>query len=118
MAGEALPGGEGGRAVGGTLAVTTAVLNETERAARSCHPVEDQPVNLTQSCTHQERGVTVNVRCRRGLARQRSVVRTALDPEPFTLQPNTEIPRDLAAVLFVEPIGFDHRNQLHRPAGR
>jgi len=104
------------RAVGGSLAVTPAVLNEAEQAAQSCHPGGDQPVNLTQSCTHEERGVTVNVRYPQGWHANDPAVQacTAFDPEPFTLQPNTQIPRDLAVLLFVEPLGFD---QAVNPTG-
>ena len=39
---------------------------------------------------------------------------TAFDPEPFSLQPGTELPRDLAVLLLVEPIGFD---QAANPTG-
>ena len=104
------------RAVGGSLAVTPAVLTEAVRAAQSCHPGNDQPVNLTQSCTHQERGVTIDVRYPQGWHVNDPSIQacTAFDPEPFTLQPGTELPRDLAVLLFVEPIGFD---QATNPTG-
>ena len=68
-----------------------------------------QPANLTQSCTHRERDVTVAVTYPQGWHVNDPSVQgcTAFDPEPSTLQPGTELPRDLAVLLIVEPVGFN-----------
>ncbi len=76
----------------------------------------DAPVSLTRSCTHQDRGVTVTVRYPRGWHVNDPSVQpcSAFDPQPFSIEPGTEYPRDLAVVLRVEPVAYD---QASTPTG-
>lgn len=64
---------------------------------------------LTRLCTHQARGVTVTVRYPDGWHTNESSAQpcSAFDPEPFTLEPETQYPRDLAVIMQVEPLGFE-----------
>lgn len=69
----------------------------------------DDGFQLTQSCTHEERGVRVAVRYPEGWHVNDEQVRpcSAFDPDPFELRVGTEFPRTLAVVLRVEPVAFD-----------
>ncbi len=69
----------------------------------------DNRIELARSCVHEERGVRVEVRYPQGWHVNNDDVQpcSAFDPEPFHLRPGTEFPRDLAVVLYVEPLAFD-----------
>lgn len=73
-------------------------------------------VHLTQMCTHQARGVTLNVQYPDGWHANGPSVQpcSAFDPEPVNIEPNTEYPRDLAVIVQVEPLAFE---QASNPTG-
>ncbi len=66
-------------------------------------------VRLTQLCTHQARGVTLTVQYPEGWHVNDPSVQpcSAFDPEPFSIEPNTEYPRDLAVIIRVERLPFE-----------
>ncbi|MGH9265729.1 MAG: RICIN domain-containing protein, partial [Acidimicrobiales bacterium] len=69
----------------------------------------DGGLRLTQLCTHEARGVTVAVQYPEGWSANDPSVQpcSAFDPEPFSIEPGTQYPRDLAVVILVEPFGFE-----------
>ena len=77
---------------------------------------EGDAVALTQVCTHQARGVTLRVHYPEGWHTNDPSVQpcSAFDPEPFSIEPNTQYPRDLAVVVLVEPFSFE---QASNPTG-
>ncbi len=87
-----------------TTAATTTLSRPTTSTTTGGEGVE-----LTQSCSHDERGVRVLVRYPDGWHVNDEPVQpcSAFDPEPFELQVGSEFPRTLAVVLRVEPVGFD-----------
>jgi len=88
-------------------ATTTTVPSTTSTTTSTSR---DQRVALTQSCTHQNRGVRVVVRYpeRWNVNRGQDVQScAAFDPDPIDLRPSTEFPPDLAVVVQVEPLALD-----------
>ncbi len=73
-------------------------------------------IELERSCVHEERAVRIKVRYpQRWYVNDEEVQPcSAFDAEPFDLRPGTEFPRDVAVLLYVEPLGF---NQLTSQTG-
>lgn len=81
-----------------TVATTTGEPTTTTSAVR-----------LSQTCEHEERGVTVVVRYPEGWSVNDNpdTACSAFDPEPFELERGTEYPADLAVILRVEPVSVE-----------
>lgn len=82
----------------------------TSRASSTSTTTGDQGRQLTQSCTLRDRDVRIGVRYPGGWhvnSAQTVPDCTAFDPDPIELQGATELPRELAVVMRVEPVGFD-----------
>ncbi|HWC12818.1 MAG TPA: hypothetical protein VG455_16540 [Acidimicrobiales bacterium] len=85
-----------------TAAATTSTSSITSTTTAG------EGVELTQLCTHDERGVRITVRYPQGWHVNDRAVQpcSAFDPDPFELRAGIEFPRTLAVVLRVEPISF------------
>ena len=92
-----------------TSTPTTAAAT-TPSSSTTSTTTGDEGVELTQSCTHDERSVRVTVRYPRGwhVNDQQGVPPcSAFDPDPVELRAGSEFARTLAVVLRVEPISLD-----------
>lgn len=71
---------------------------------------DGQAIRLTQRCTHEARGVALTVDYPQGWHTNGPSIQTcsAFDPEPFSIEPDTEYPRDLAVVILVSATAFEH----------
>lgn len=69
----------------------------------------DGAIRLNRLCTQRARGVTLTVQYPEGWHANGPPAKpcSAFDPEPFSVEPNTQYPRDLAVVITVEPVGLD-----------
>jgi hypothetical protein len=66
------------------------------------------PEDETAQCTHADAGLTVNYPA--DWHTNTGEVMTAcslFDPEPIDIEPDTEIPHDIAVIIRVEPVSFD-----------
>lgn len=88
---------------------STTAVPRTSSSSTTSTTTGDQGSRLTQSCTLQDRDVRIVVgypeawHVNTGEPAPRC---TAFDPDPIDLRRGTELPRDLAVVLRVEPIAF------------
>lgn len=93
-----------------TAGPTTSTVRTTSTSSTTSTTTGDQAPRLAQSCTLEDRDVRIVVRFPEAwhVNSAQPVPRcTAFDPDPIDLPGRTELPRDLAVVLRVEPVGFD-----------
>ena len=93
-----------------TAGPTTSTVRTTSTSSTTSTTTADQAPRLAQSCTLQDRDVRIVVRYPEAwhVNSAQPVPRcTAFDPDPVDLPGATELPRELAVVVRVEPVGFD-----------
>ncbi|HVM01506.1 MAG TPA: hypothetical protein VM263_02465 [Acidimicrobiales bacterium] len=89
---------------------TTSTSSTTTTTSTTISPpsttTTDRSLRLTQSCTHEERGIRVVVPYPEGwhVNGGEATACSAFDPEPISLRAGTEFPLDLAVVVRVEPV--------------
>lgn len=97
-----------------TTTTTTTTPTTTASATDATTTTTEAGPRLGQSCTHEERGVTIEVRYPDGWHSDdgdAAVACSAFDPDPFQLRRGTEYPPDLAVVVSVEPLPFERASQ-------
>lgn len=89
-----------------TSSTTTTTTSTTSTTISPSTTTTDPGLRLTQSCTHEERGVRVVVPYPEGwhVNGGEATACSAFDPEPISLRAGTEFPLDLAVVVRVEPV--------------
>ena len=105
-------GGDEDEATTTTLGPTTSTSAEptTSSSSGTSTTTGEQGSRLSQSCVLRDRDVRIGVRYPRGWrvnSGQTVPECTAFDPDPIELRVGTELPRELAVVVRVEPVGFE-----------
>ena len=100
-------GNEAARTSTSTTSTTASATASTSSATSTTRG--DERAHLTQSCTHEDRGVRVTIRYPEGwhVNEQGAQPCSAFDPDPFQLPTRSEFPLTLAVVLRVEPLELD-----------
>jgi len=89
---------------------TPAGPTTTSTSSGTSTTTRDQGPPLTESCALRDREVRIGIRYPRGWrvnSGQTVPECTAFDPDPIQLGAATELPRELAVVVRIEPVGFD-----------
>lgn len=103
--------GDGNQVGDPTTTTTTTPETTTTREGGTTTPTATP--GFGQSCTHEERGVTIVVRYpdEWHVNEGDGFACSAFDPDPVQLRPATEYPADLAVVVRVEPVSFERASQ-------